>query len=87
VARFALNLQLSYSRTQDANAVRSALRDVLATFPTMTGEVGGNGSDVTFTGEAPDRPTVEAFQVEAVTAWGRGTREAGHSTITRVGEA
>lgn len=86
MARFEMHLQWSYSRNQDANAARSAMQDALAAHPAITGTVGGSGGTVTFDGEAPDRAAVEAFQADAVAAWGRGTRESGYSTIVRVGD-
>lgn len=85
MARFAIHLDLTYSRSRDGSTVRSALEQVLASHPEVTGSVGGGGSTVTFDGEAPDRPTAEAFQADAVGAWGVGTRTSGHSAITRVG--
>lgn len=86
MARFAISIDLTYSRNQDANAARQALSAALAAHPSVSGTVGGTGAVVTFTGEAPDRPSAEAFQADAVAAWGRGTRETGHSTFTRTSD-
>lgn len=86
MARFAIDIALSYSRNQDASAARNALGDALTAHPEVTGQVGGSAGTATFTGEAPDRTVAEAFQADAVAAWGRGTRTEGHSTITRLSD-
>jgi hypothetical protein len=83
---------ITYSNQTTRNAAVTAINNVLASYPEVTGTasafpagVATSGTTVlTFSLSVPDSTDIEAFRVAMLTAWAQGTRSTVHTAFVRM---